>query len=180
MLFCLYTDKQINTESQIHPDYSPILVKHPDWCYISSYPKSLMGNSMKKITLLTVITFTFLFTTTSWVEWNYVTENERGNKFYYDKDRVRKSGKYLYFWELINLGKSTEFGDLSYTTYKQLDCSIFIYKILKSQSYNKPMGEGEMRGEETPPDEWRYPKPDSVGESTYNKICEEQWVLNKP
>ena len=30
LLFCLYTDKQINTESQIHPHYSPILVKLPD------------------------------------------------------------------------------------------------------------------------------------------------------
>jgi len=59
-----------------------------------------MGNSMKKITLLLVIIFTFLFSTTSWGDWNFVVGDMNGNKSYYDKDRVRKSGKYLYFWEL--------------------------------------------------------------------------------
>ncbi len=59
-----------------------------------------MGNQVKKITLLLVIIFTFLFSTTSWGDWNYVTENVNGVTFYYDKDRIRKSGKYLYFWEL--------------------------------------------------------------------------------
>ena len=54
---------------------------------------------MKKITILLVIIFTFLFSTTSWGEWSYVTETD-GGKYYYDKDRVRKSGKFLYFWML--------------------------------------------------------------------------------
>jgi hypothetical protein len=54
-----------------------------------------MGNSMKKITLLLVIIFTFLFSTTSWGEWTYVSENVGGSKFYYDKDRIRKNRKYL-------------------------------------------------------------------------------------
>ena len=40
------------------------------------------------------------------------------------------------------------------------------------------MGEGEMM-DVTPKDEWKYPKPNSVFESSYNKICEEQWDLNK-
>ena len=57
---------------------------------------------MKKITILLVIIFTFLFSTTSWGEWNYVVENLSGDKLYYDKDRLRKSGKFIYFWELID------------------------------------------------------------------------------
>ena len=61
---------------------------------------------MKKITLLLVIIFTFLFSTTSWGEWTYVLQNKVlfeinfdgiGIEYYYDKDRLRKSGKYLYF-----------------------------------------------------------------------------------
>ena len=127
---------------------------------------------MKKITLLLVIIFTFLFSTTSWGEWTYVTETVDGNKFYYDKDRVRKSGKYLYFWILIDLIKPTK-GVLSSTSYTQLDCSIFRFKDLKSMYYKKSMGEGEITVEGTPKDEWKYPKPNSVFESMYNKICEE-------
>ena len=50
---------------------------------------------MKKITLLLVIIFTFLFTNTSWGEWELGSEDVEGRTYYYDKDRVRKSGKYL-------------------------------------------------------------------------------------
>ena len=131
---------------------------------------------MKKITLLLVIIFTFLFSTTSWGEWNYVVEGMNDVKFYYDKDRVRKSGKYLYFWTLQDLVKPNEYGDLSLTSYFQLDCSIFRYKDLKGQSYKNSMGEGKMTGEWTPKGEqgeWKYPKPNSSGEFMLNKICEE-------
>ena len=128
---------------------------------------------MKKITLLLVIIFTFLFSTTSWGEWSYVTENVDGSKYYYDKDRIRKSGKYIYLWELTDYLKPSPYGDLSVTKYIQLDCSIFRYKILKFQSYNNSMGEGEQTSNSTPPDEWKYPQPESVLEYMYNKVCEE-------
>ena len=59
-------------------------------------------NSVKKITILLVIIFTFLFSTTSWGEWSYVGDGIKG-KYYYDKGRVRKSDKSIYFWELFDL-----------------------------------------------------------------------------
>ena len=129
---------------------------------------------MKKITLLLVIIFSFLFSTTSWGEWKFVSENVNGDKFYYDKDRVRKSGKYLYLWELFDSVKRSPTGDLSFTSYTQLDCSIFKVKRLKRQSYLNSMGEGGMTDEWTPPDEWKYPKPNSSLETLFNKVCEEQ------
>ena len=88
---------------------------------------------MKKITLLLVIIFTFLFSNTSWGDWTYIVTSVDDSKWYYDKDRVRKSGKYLYFWELHDYIKPNEYGTLSITTYVQLDCSIFRYKWLKFQ-----------------------------------------------
>ena len=128
---------------------------------------------MKKITILLVIIFTFLFSTTSWGEWNYVTESVKGNKLYYDKDRIRKSGKYLYFWTLTDFLKPTEGGNFSSLGYIQLDCSIFRFKWLTFQLYDKSMGEGEMTDEWTPKDEWLYPQPDSIFELMFNNICEE-------
>jgi len=130
---------------------------------------------MKKITLLLFIIFTFLFSTTSWGEWNYGSSDlKKSTDYYYDKDRIRKSGKYLYLWVLIDLRKKTnKYGNLSYTTYVELDCSVFRFKDLRFQSYNKSMGEGEMKIDMTPPDEWNYIKPDSVMEIMYNKVCEE-------
>ncbi len=127
---------------------------------------------MKKITLLLVIIFIFLFSNTSWSEWKFVIETMNGSKYYYDKDRVRKSGKYLYFWELIDYLKPLG-GDLSVTSYTELDCSIFRFKNLKLQFYNKQLGEGKMTTDTTPSDEWNYPQPDTVVEIRYKYICEE-------
>ena len=127
---------------------------------------------MKKITLLLVIIFTFLFSTTSWGDWTFVVETVYGNKFYYDKDRIRKSGKYLYFWELVDYLKPLQ-GALSVTSYTELDCSIFRFKNLKFMFFNKSMGEGKMTGDLFPKEDWNYPKPNTFLETMYNKICEE-------
>ena len=131
---------------------------------------------MKKITLLLVIIFTFLFTNTSWGEWSFVGGYDSGTKVYYDKDRVRKSGKSLYLWELTDYLKPIGKGVFSTTKYVQLDCSIFRYKILRIQSYKNSMGEGKIKMEWTPKGEqgeWYYPKPNSSSEFMYNKVCEE-------
>ena len=129
---------------------------------------------MKKLTILLVIIFTFLFSNTTWGEWSYVEENVNGVKFYYDKDRLRKSGKYLYFWELTDYIKPDDlWGYLSTTKYIQLDCNIIRFKVLKIQTYNKPMGEGKQEFDFTVKEEFTNPKPNSVREVIYNKICEE-------
>ena len=134
---------------------------------------------MKKITILLVIIFTFLFSNTSWGEWTYVVESVNGDKYYYDKDRVRKNKKLLYLWDLVDLPKPDEFGNLSVTRYIQLDCSVLRFKNLKLQVYKKSMGEGEMT-DSTPRDEtmrefkrWKYPKLESTLETLLNKVCEE-------
>ena len=127
---------------------------------------------MKKITLLLVIIFTFLFSTTSWGDWTYVGESDIGRKYYYDKDRVRKNGKVLYFWLLIDLPRPL-METSSVTTHTELDCSIFRYKKLNTQFLRNQMGGGGIINEFTPKDEWIYPKTNSVFESLYNKICKE-------
>jgi len=96
-----------------------------------------------------------------------------GKKLYYDKDRVRKNGKYLYFWLLSDFIKPDKNGNLSGRTYNELDCSIFRFKILKFQTYNNSMSEGEQTTDVTPPDDWIYPDPESIQEFILNKVCEE-------
>ena len=134
---------------------------------------------MKKITLLLVIIFTFLFSTPSygqhnWGKWTFVSMSVDFDKYYYDKDRVRKSGKYIYFWELTDYIKPDDlWGYLSTTKYIQLDCNIIRFKVLKIQTYNKPMGEGKQEFDFTVKEEFTNPKPNSVREVIYNKICEE-------
>ena len=136
---------------------------------------------MKKITILLVIIFTFLFSTTSWGEWTFVTKEKiDSHKLYYEKDRLRKSEKYIYFWMLIDYSKPDEMGFLSKTTYVELDCSIFRVNTLKTLGYKKSMGEGIIEYSETPRNKfgnsgysWDYPSPNTVFEIMFNKICEE-------
>ena len=134
---------------------------------------------MKKITILLVIIFTFLFSNTSWGDWIFVTENVDGNKFYYDKDRVRKIGNYIYFLELGDIMKPKK-GFSSSIRHIELDCSIFRYKVLKLRGYKNSMGEGDIVGDYTPKDEWRYPPPNSTFEYMYKKICEEHQLRPHP
>ena len=103
-------------------------------------PKPLMGNQVKKITLLLVIIFTFLFSNTIWGDWSYVDMTIDGSKYYYDKDGLRIGEKYIYFWELIDYKKPDKDGNYSKTTFTELDCSTLRYKMLKSQYHNKQMG----------------------------------------
>ena len=139
---------------------------------------------MKKITILLVIIFTFLFSTTSWGEWNFVIKKPMIRKFYYDKDRVRKSGKFLYVWTLEDYYSSSMTGTMSVTEYVQLDCSIFRYKILEYETYKKNGGEGEINneggfcclnisGEDVVLNKWIYPPRKSEKEILFNKVCEE-------
>ena len=128
---------------------------------------------MKKITLLLVIIFTFLFSTTSWGDWTYLVKSTYGDKFYYDKNRVRKHRKDLYVWILSDYLKPISGEYFSYIEYLQLDCSISRYKSLKEITYKKSMGEGEMTSDFTPPNEWKYPKPESISEFVSNKVCKE-------
>jgi len=134
---------------------------------------------MKKITLLLVITFTFLFTNTSWGEWKNVIKKD-GSKYYYDKDRLRESEKYIYFWLLVDFKTPNESGILSKTSYIEVECLILRMNPLRTNSYKNSMGEGDIKFTETPRNDigssgyiWEYPTPDSTFEIILNKICEE-------
>jgi len=128
---------------------------------------------MKKITILLVIIFTFLFTNTSWGEWNLIPMGV-GEDWYYNKDNVRKRGKSLYVWFLHDFSKPTESGYLSYVIYVQLECSILRFKFLKETLHKKSMGKfGEMYTNPTPSDKWDYPPPDTIYGYMFDKICEE-------
>jgi hypothetical protein len=130
---------------------------------------------VKKITLLLVIIFTFLFSTTSWGEWSFGKKDKKGNTFYYDKERVRKKGGVLYFWELQDYGLEhwlkKKHGANSHTTFLGLDCSILRYYDFKLLLFTKQMGEGEQIFYSHSPGPWGTPSPNSVREEMFEEIC---------
>ena len=152
-----------------------------------------MDNLVKKIIILSFIILIFIFSTSfilkffiylieeivpesqlhskSWGEWIFVLENRNGGISYYDKDRVKKSGSYFYFWEMLDF--SWKKNSVGVASYIQLDCSGFRIKKLKSQYLTKPKDKGKINGDFTTPDEWYYPPPNSITERFYKKVCDE-------
>ena len=89
-------------------------------------------------TLLTIFTlvFTVIISSPSFAKWKKMTEDNVGNTFYVDFERIRKHDGYVYYWVLEDLLKPDKDGDLSYRNYLQGDCKLFRVKIL-SYNYHK-------------------------------------------
>ena len=54
----------------------------------------------------------------------------------------------------------------------QLDCKALRAKDLEFIAKSSQMGKGEIVGKFSPPDEWKYPPPDSNENKTYKIVCD--------
>ena len=124
---------------------------------------------MRNLTVLLALIFTVMFSSPSYAEWKWVSENVKGT-FYVDFERIRKHGGYVYWWELGDYLKPTKHEELSAKVYNQGDCKLFRVKRLSFSFHKEPMGMGT--GESyTPPDKWVYPSPNSSMETILKSVC---------
>ena len=96
-----------------------------------------------------------------------------GSTLYVDFERIRKHGGYVYWWDLTDYLKPTQFGTLSSKNYKQGDCKLFRLKYLSVFFHTQPMGGGT--GDTSPLPEshkdWKYPPPNSTLEFILKTVC---------
>jgi hypothetical protein len=127
---------------------------------------------MKSLTLILALTFSVMFSSTSFAGWTRVGETVDGDNFYVDFERIRKHGGYVYFWYLSDRLKPSKFGDFSAKTYSQGDCKLFRHKWLDISYHTQPMGKGTPSTTGAPKGQkWRYPHPDSVIEAVLKDVC---------
>ena len=112
-----------------------------------------------------------MFSTPSYAKWEKVTEGVDGVTFYVDFGRMRKHDGFVYWWELQDLIKPDEDGDLSYKNYRQGDCKLFRYKTLSFSYHKEPMGGGTGDVHEPVKKGWKYPPPNSSIEAILKSIC---------
>jgi hypothetical protein len=129
---------------------------------------------MKRILapILLALTFTVIFSSTSFADWKKVGENDIGDTYHVDFERIRKHGGYVYFWYLADKLKPDKDGDLSGKIYEQGDCKLFRKKTLSQNWYTESMGAGSSsstRKNKNP--QWGYPIPDSVLEVILKSVC---------
>jgi|APSaa5957512493_1039668.scaffolds.fasta_scaffold85550_1 hypothetical protein len=90
---------------------------------------------MKKIFLI----FVLLFSLPSYAEWLKVGKSNNGDIYYFDYEKVKKHGEYIYIEYLSDLLKPDIDGYLSYKSYMQIDCNLYRYKILRANLYKESM-----------------------------------------
>ena len=100
-----------------------------------------------------------------------MSENADGYTFYVDFERIRKHGGYVYWWDLKDNLKPTDYGDLSAKVYKQGDCKLLRLKNLSFSFHKEPMGGGTGLFDNKPDKEWKYPSPNSSIEIVLKSVC---------
>jgi hypothetical protein len=126
---------------------------------------------MKNLLLIFTLLFSSVFfSSPSYAGWTEVTEDVKRNTYYVDFERIKKVDGNVYFWDLTDLLKPNEDGDLSYKSYFQGDCKLFRVKILSQSKHNQPMGGGTGHILNKP-DKWRYPSPESTIELILKSVC---------
>ena len=129
---------------------------------------------MKTLLTITTLVFTLMFSSPSFADWTKVDEDVKGNTFYVDFERIRKTDGYVYYWDLSDYLKPIKYGILSAKVYRKVDCKLFQFKDLIFSFHKEPMGRGSQESDygyspKTP--EWRYPSPNSSGESILKSVC---------
>ena len=131
---------------------------------------------MKKLTILTTLIFSLMFSSTSFAEWTKVVEGRGGSNigdtFYVDFGRIKKNDGYVYFWTLSDYLKPNQ-GYMSDKKYNQGDCKLFRFKGLGLFLHKEPMGSGtgELMTIPKKYKVWIYPPPNSVFEPILKEVC---------
>ena len=128
---------------------------------------------MKKILILL---FSLLISFNSYGDWVNVASDVDNVDFYYvDNESIIKNGRYLYYWELHDYGKSLSKTEvlMSAKVYKEVDCQMKKYKVLSDYYYSNQMGNGNLVHQSDEADtEWTYTAPGNIDEMLITFSCE--------
>ena len=105
-----------------------------------------------------------LYSINGYCEWTLFHTSNIG-KQYVEFSTIKKNGKYLRVWDLINYNDNK-----SQITLSEFDCDEEKTRYLGLVSYSGPMGTGISRDIETP-NSWRYEIPNSSGHQLLKKVC---------
>jgi len=123
--------------------------------------------------LLTIFTliFTVMFSSTSFGGWTEVLEDGAGNTYYVDFERIRKEEGHIYVWSLLDRDKPNHVGYFSTQIYRQIDCTLSKFKILRYSFHEAGMGRGSGRPLITKKPVWVYPLSNSSTELILKSAC---------
>ena len=128
----------------------------------------ILNLSMKK---LTILLFSILISFNSFGELTEIGYTDAGNTFYIDNNTIKEHGGHVYAWTMRNYLEPSPEGVLSTKIYRKVDCYVNREMILSFVAYDQSMGIGKTLTTYTPPKEWDYPSPGTVGANSLKYIC---------
>ena len=128
---------------------------------------------MKKLLLLL---FSLLLSLNSYGEWTKISENDDGDYYFIDFDKVKFVDGSVYWWDMYDAVESYYYVNedelyFSEQSYTQGDCEINRFKVLSTTYYSKPMGEDLSFYWNEPEPQWDYFPPDTIGEYEFELVC---------
>ncbi len=121
---------------------------------------------MKKKFLLALT----LLACTAWADWLKVGETDEGN-FYIDPASVRRDGHLRQVWELTDLTRRDEGGELSRRTRVEYDCKIGRTKVLSISTHWEPMAAGSTLVSVAREGLWKEVPPGTAYDAAFKMLC---------
>jgi len=103
--------------------------------------------------------------------WKKIGSSTRGDVFYVELSTIKKVGNNVFYLELKDYAKPSEYGDLSSMIYMEVNCLDYSYRYLKDFYYTQPMANGEPSTVFDEVGEWRNIKEGSMGEDVGKFAC---------
>ena len=125
---------------------------------------------MKKITFIFAIFVSFLFSHKCFSEWNFVNKSDIA-EFYIELDSVKKNNDYVFYWRMVNFFEPFQEKYLSVQIYNKGDCPQNRIKTLSYIWFNRGMGRGQSKQEESVNKDWKYPSPDTAAFHDLRTVC---------
>ena len=124
-------------------------------------------------TLLTISTIAFTMTlpSPSCAEWAKVGANAIGETFSLDSERTGSEEGYIYVWSLLYRDEPNHVGYFSTQIFRQIDCKLSRFKVLRYSFHEARMGRGEGKTLIAKQPDWDYPPSNSSGELILKSIC---------
>lgn len=111
-----------------------------------------------------------LLATSALADWLKVGETDEGN-FYIDPASVRRDGHLRQVWELTDLTRRDESGELSRRTRVQYDCKRGQTQVLSISTHWEPMAAGKTLVSVVHKGHWKEVPPDTAYAEAFKIVC---------
>lgn len=121
---------------------------------------------MKKLFLACLI----MLAGSAWAEWVvYGKDNEATG--YFDPSTIRKDGNLRRVWELMDLSRRDENGEMSIRTRLEYDCMQERYRFLAGSTHSEPMAGGKTLRTQSENNVWEAIAPRTNAEKMLKIVC---------